>query len=366
MREVNGLSVANVKNLTKKFGDVEAVKDVSFAVGSKKFVTLLGPSGCGKTTALRCIAGIEEPDEGEISIGGDVVFSSSSGVFVPPEKRGIGMVFQSYALWPHLTVFDNIAYPLKIRKVPRDEIRSKVKSAMDLVHLPGLEDRLAPNLSGGQQQRVALARALVYDPKLVLFDEPLSNLDAPLREEMRGELKQLQKRVGITAIYVTHDRAEALSLSDELIIMGKGSIMAIGSPSELLAKPPNSYAAMLLAGMSVADGRIVQVSNTGSVVFEAPFGKVSCKAVGAKEGDKMKLCMRADQLNLLKNTDNGTNVFSATVGGVTHGGFLVEYRILLGNQIVKVVKEPAEALAANMGDKVYLEIPESACVLVKE
>ena len=363
---MNDLPEASVKHLKKQFGEVEAVKDVSFTVGSKKFVTLLGPSGCGKTTVLRCIAGIEEPDEGEISIGGDVVFSSSSGIFVPPEKRGIGMVFQSYALWPHLTVFGNIAYPLKIRRVPQDEIRNKVKAALELVHLSGLEDRLAPNLSGGQQQRVALARALVYDPKLVLFDEPLSNLDAPLREEMRGELKQLQKNVGITAIYVTHDRAEALSLSDELIIIEKGSIMANGTPSDLLAKPPNSYAATLLAGMSVTEGKIAQVSNNGRVVFEAPFGKVNCRAVGAEEGDKMKLCLRVDQLNLLKSPGNGTNIFGATVGGVTHGGYLVEYRILLNDQIVKVVKEPAVALAANMGDKVYLEIPESACVLVKD
>jgi iron(III) transport system ATP-binding protein len=361
------LAQAIVKNLIKKFGDVVAVNDVSFTAESKKFVTLLGPSGCGKTTTLRCIAGIEEPDEGEIVIGGDVVFSSKSGIFVPPEKRGIGMVFQSYALWPHLTVFDNVAYPLKVRKLPKDEIRKNVKESLEMVHLSGLEDRMAPNLSGGQQQRVALARALVYNPKLVLFDEPLSNLDAPLREEMRSELKELQRKVGITAIYVTHDRAEALSLSDQLVVMGSDGIRAIGTPSELLEKPPNSYVAMLLAGMSVVDGTVVQVSDDRRIVFEAPFGKVYCKPmIDVKEGDRMKLCLRIDELNLLKTRNNSTNVFDATVGGITHGGYFVEYRILLDNQVVvKVMKESSGATPAAMGDRIFLEIPESACVLVK-
>ena len=361
------MTEAVVKNLTKKFGEVVAVDNVSFTARSQKFVTLLGPSGCGKTTVLRCIAGIEEPDGGEITIGGEVVFSSESRINVPPEKRGIGMVFQSYALWPHLSVFDNIAYPLKLRKVPKEEIRRRVKEVLELVHLSGLEDRLAPNLSGGQQQRVALARALVYNPKLVLFDEPLSNLDAPLREEMRSELKQLQRKTGVTAIYVTHDRAEALSLSDQLVIMGNGSVKAVGTPFELLAKPPNSYAAMLLAGMSVVEGRVSEIGNNGSLMFDAPFGQVRCKqTVGAKVGDRIKLCLRVDELNLLKTRNNAGNVFEATVGGVTHGGYLVEYRILLGGQVVKVVKEPNEAVQTNIGDKIFLEIPEGACVLVRD
>ena len=361
------MAQAIINNLTKKFGGVVAVNNVSFTVESQKFVTLLGPSGCGKTTTLRCIAGIEEPDEGEIVISGDVVFSSRSGIFVPPEKRGIGMVFQSYALWPHLTVFDNVAYPLKIRKLPKEEIRSRVKESLEMVHLSGLEDRMAPNLSGGQQQRVALARALVYNPKLVLFDEPLSNLDAPLREEMRSELKELQSKMGITAIYVTHDRAEALSLSDQLVVMGSDGIRAIGTPSELLAKPPNSYVAMLLAGMSVVDGSIAQVSGDRSIIFEAPFGRVYCgPTIDVKEGDRMKLCLRIDELNLLKTRNSSKNVFDATVGGVTHGGYFVEYRILLDNHVVvKVMKESSGATPAAIGDRIFLEIPESACVLVK-
>lgn len=356
---------AVVKDLRKSFGAVQAVRGVSFTVESQKFVTLLGLSGCGKTTVLRCIAGIEEPDEGEISIGAEVVFSSNNKIFVPAERRGIGMVFQSYAIWPHLTVFENVAYPLKIRKMAREEIRKRVKDVLELVHLSGLEDRLAPNLSGGQQQRVALARALVYNPKLLLFDEPLSNLDAPLREEMRGELKLLQKDIGITAIYVTHDRTEALSLSDELVIMGNGRVLATGTPSELLDNPPNSYTAVLLAGMAVIYGRVAEVNN-GNAVFDGPFGRVQCKSGDAKSGENMKLCLRVDQLNLFKSPNDKPNVFGATVTAVTHGGYLVEYKLMLSNQAVKVVKERVKAPVASVGDKIYLEIPESACVLVKD
>ena len=359
------MTEAVIKDLKKSFGSTQAVRGISFTVKSKKFVTLLGLSGCGKTTVLRCIAGIEEPDEGEISIGGEVVFSSGSKIFIPPERRGVGMVFQSYALWPHLSVFENIAYPLKIRKMPREEINKKVKDVLELVHLSGLEDRLAPNLSGGQQQRVALARALVYNPKLILFDEPLSNLDAPLREEMRGELKLLQKNIGITAIYVTHDRTEALSLSDELIIMGNGRILATGTPSELLDNPPNSYTAVLLAGMSVIYGRIAEANN-GNVVFDAPFGKVYCKSGDAKEGENMKLCLRVDRLNLLKAPNNKPNFFGATVTSVTHSGYFVEYKMVLNGQAIKAVKEREKAHPASVGDKVYLEFPENACTLVRD
>ena len=359
------MTEAIVKNLKKSFGSTQAVRGVSFTVKSQKFVTLLGLSGCGKTTVLRCIAGIEEPDEGEISIGGEVVFSSANKIFVPPERRGIGMVFQSYAIWPHLTVFENIAYPLKIRKMPREEISKKVKEVLELVHLSGLEDRLAPNLSGGQQQRVALARSLVYNPKLLLFDEPLSNLDAPLREEMRGELKLLQKSIGITAIYVTHDRTEALSLSDELVIMGNGRVLATGTPYELLDNPPNSYTAVLLAGMSVIYGRVAEATN-GSVVFDAPFGRVYCKSGDAKEGENMKLCLRVDQLNLLKAPNNKANVFAATIIAVTHSGYLVEYKMMLNGQAIKVVREREKAPTTSVGDKVYLEIPEKACALVRD
>ena len=206
-----------VDGITKKYGNVAAVDDVDFVVDDTSFVTLLGPSGCGKTTVLRSIVGVETPDEGIIRVGNETFFSSRDKIMIPPENRNMGMVYQSYALWPHLSVFDNVAYALQIRKFSKDEIHEKVMSALKLVRLGDLPDRLIPNLSGGQQQRVALARALVYDPNVLLLDEPLSNLDALLRDDMRSELKDLQRKIKLTTIYVTHDRTEALSLRDKII-----------------------------------------------------------------------------------------------------------------------------------------------------
>ena len=204
-----------VRNLMKVFpGGVKAVDNISFKVKQGQFLSLLGPSGCGKTTTLRCIAGLEKPDGGEILVDGEVYNSYNQRIMIPPDKRNIGMVFQSYAVWPHMNVFDNIAYGLRMKKVRKEEIRSRVEAVIELVGLQGLADRSVTKLSGGQQQRVALARALVYNPKLLLFDEPLSNLDAKLRERMRLELQKLQQEIGITSIYVTHDQAEAMTISD--------------------------------------------------------------------------------------------------------------------------------------------------------
>ena len=210
--------------LGKRFGNVAAVNNVSFDVTKGEVLTLLGPSGCGKTTTLRMIAGFEKPDTGEIEVENNFVVSVQKRIFLPPEKREMGMVFQSYAIWPHLNVFENVAYPLRVRRVKGSLVREKVESVLDLVGLAGLEDRPAMLLSGGQQQRVALARALVYSPKLLLLDEPLSNLDAKLREQMRVELKELQRRLSITVVFVTHDQIEAMTLSDRLAVMSQGRI----------------------------------------------------------------------------------------------------------------------------------------------
>src|SRR6266508_5943062 len=208
-----------VQGLVKRFGSVVAVNRLNLEIERGEFFTLLGPSGCGKTTTLRLIVGLEKPDDGEVYLAERCLVSVSQRTFVQPEKRNMGMVFQSYALWPHMTVFENVAYPLKLRGTNRSDIRTKVADVLGLVGLAGLEDRPAPALSGGQQQRVALARALVFSPKGLLLDEPLSNLDAQLREEMRRELKSLQRRVNVTVIFVTHDQIEALSLSDRIAIM---------------------------------------------------------------------------------------------------------------------------------------------------
>ncbi|WP_089721875.1 ABC transporter ATP-binding protein, partial [Candidatus Entotheonella palauensis] len=232
-----------VRGLKKHFGPEVAVAGIDFEVPEGHFVTLLGPSGCGKTTTLRCLAGLERPDAGEIDIGEQCVAAPSRNIWVPPEKRNMGMVFQSYAVWPHLTVFDNIAYGLRVRGMGRSEIAKRTQETLDLVGLSGFADRYATQLSGGQQQRVSLARALAYNPRVILFDEPLSNLDAKLREHMRLELTRLQQRLGITAVYVTHDQSEALVMSDTIIVMNHGHILQQGAPEAIYAEPASRFVA---------------------------------------------------------------------------------------------------------------------------
>ena len=231
---VSRMTFISISGLVKRFGATVAVAGVSFDVEKGGFVTLLGPSGCGKTTTLRCLAGLESPDTGEIEVDGELLVSGEKGIFVSPEDRGLGMVFQSYAIWPHMSVFSNVAFPLQVRRVPRADRRKLVKEALDLVGLGGLEDRPATHLSGGQQQRVAVARALVYRPRVLLFDEPLSNLDAKLRERMRFELLKLQREIGITTVYVTHDQAEAMAISDQIVVMRDGKLEAVGQLDDLL------------------------------------------------------------------------------------------------------------------------------------
>ena len=254
----------HVKDLQKSFagarGEVRALRGVSFEVGKGELFTLLGPSGCGKTTTLRCIAGLEEPLSGEIVIEGQAVYSAAAGIFVPPEKRNIGMVFQSYAIWPHMTVFQNVAYPLA-KESSRAEIAERVDRILDRLSLGPLSDRLAPNLSGGQQQRVALARALVAQPHVLLLDEPLSNLDAKLREQMRFELKTLQESFGITTVYVTHDQEEALALSDRIGLMHEGALIEVGSPSDLYLRPAHRVTADFLGTANFVSA---QVERNGS------------------------------------------------------------------------------------------------------
>ena len=243
-----------VEDLRKSFGTMAALKGVSFEVERGSTVSLLGPSGCGKTTVLRSIAGLETPDSGRIAIGDEQVYDSAQALNRPPERRQIGMVFQSYAVWPHMSVAQNVGFPLKIRKVPASELRDRVGNALELVGLQGLGERPATNLSGGQQQRVALARAIVHEPRLVLFDEPLSNLDARLRHQMRTELKVLQDRLGFTAIYVTHDQEEALALSTKVIVMNHGEVEAMAPPRELFAHPATAFVANFLGFDNILDG----------------------------------------------------------------------------------------------------------------
>ena len=222
---------------------VKAAQDVSFDVPEGKLFTLLGPSGCGKTTTLRSIAGLEKPTAGEIEVAGRFVYSSSKGIFVAPNKRNFGMVFQSYAIWPHMNVFQNVAFPLEVRRLPKKEIRDKVMRVLQAVALDELVDRDATKLSGGQQQRLALARALVMEPQLLLLDEPLSNLDAKLRDRMRSELKRLQRDLNLTTVYVTHDQSEALALSHEIAVMNEGRVVQVGTPRQIYEQPTERFVA---------------------------------------------------------------------------------------------------------------------------
>ena len=233
----------SIHNLTKRFGLVTAVNDLSLEVGNGEFVTLLGPSGCGKTTTLRCLAGLEEPDQGEIYFGPRCVFSSRKGVMVAPGTRGIGMVFQNYALWPHMTVYQNVAFGLVQKRVGREQIRREVAAILELVGMQGYEKRYPSELSGGQQQRVALARVLVTRPQIILFDEPLSNLDAKLRMTLRAELKRLHAEIKATSVYVTHDQLEALTLSTRIAVMKDGVVQQFGSPQEVYHFPANLFVA---------------------------------------------------------------------------------------------------------------------------
>ena len=235
------MATVNIQNVTKAFGDNVVLREFSAAFRDGEFITLLGPSGCGKTTMLRIIAGFEKPTAGEVFIDGALV--SGGKTFVPPEKRGIGMVFQSYAVWPHMNVFDNVAYPLTIRHVPKAEVKASVERVLGIVHLSRYAERFPSQLSGGQQQRVALARALVAEPKLLLLDEPLSNLDAKLRESMRFEIKEIQRKLGITVVYVTHDQTEAMTMSDRIFLINRGEIQQCGTPQEIYNSPVNQFVA---------------------------------------------------------------------------------------------------------------------------
>jgi ABC-type Fe3+/spermidine/putrescine transport system ATPase subunit len=234
-------SVLRLEDVSKLFGAVRAVDCVSLEIRRGHVFTLLGPSGCGKTTTLRMIAGLERTNAGRIIFAGKTIADAERNVFVPPHKRNMGMVFQSYAIWPHMTVFENVAYPLRLRNVPRQTIQDRVDKVLHLVGLEGLADRPAPDLSGGQQQRVALSRALVYEPDLLLLDEPFSNLDARLRQQMRVEVKLLQQQLGITVLFVTHDQVEALSMSDEIAVMNQGRVEQVGPPSELYDHPSSQF-----------------------------------------------------------------------------------------------------------------------------
>jgi iron(III) transport system ATP-binding protein len=273
-----------VERLTKIFDNstdqmAGGIREANFALEPGTFFTLLGPSGCGKTTTLRCVAGLETPGEGVISVDGRTLFDAKARVNVPVEQRAVGMVFQSYAIWPHMTVAENVAFPFtvsKLRRYTRTEIEEGVKRALDIVDLKGFGDRPAPRLSGGQQQRVALARAIVHEPRLLLLDEPLSNLDAQLRDEMRSELKRLQSKIGITTVYVTHDQSEALALSDQIAVIDRGTITQIGTPQDIYFRPINPFVARFVGATNLLPGRLIGTTNGRGSVEVLSGRRIQC------------------------------------------------------------------------------------------
>ena len=267
--------ISRSRDLEIRYGPVPAVKGISFRVRAGEQLTLLGPSGCGKTTTLRAIAGLERPSAGAIRIGGETMYASAEGINIPAEKRGLSMVFQSYAIWPHMTVFENVAYGLRVRRKSRQEILTRVREALALVQMAPYENRPASALSGGQQQRVALARACVFQPSVLLFDEPLSNLDAKLRADMRIELRELQHRLGITSVYVTHDLEEALAMSDRIVVMRDGNIEQIGSPTEIYNLPRNAFVADFIGSSNLIAGRLrPDLASDGLIALETSAGQI--------------------------------------------------------------------------------------------
>jgi iron(III) transport system ATP-binding protein len=347
-----------VRGLAKYFGGDRAVDNVSFAAAKGAFITLLGPSGCGKTTTLMCIAGLHRLDAGEIRVG-DVTYNSEERrVFVPPDKRDIGMVFQSYAIWPHMTVAQNVSYPLEVRKLSQPEIDERVAEVLRIVGLERMSDKLAAHLSGGQQQRAALARAIVSRPRLLLFDEPLSNLDLKLREQMRIELKRIQREVGITSVYVTHDQAEALVMSDEIIVMSKGRIEQRGGAREIYAQPVSRYVSGFIGVANLLEGRIVAPSANGRADFEVGEGRdrvrIPCRTVaGLREGDRAVLSVRPEDIRVT-HTRDARSPISGEVLQIFFLGNCLECRVRWRDFEWKVLAHPRACLRA--GEHVSLEL----------
>jgi len=301
------MSGVMLENVVRKFETFTAVDDLNLEIAPGSFTTLLGPSGCGKTTTLRMIAGLEYNDAGRISMAGNVVSDASRGFFVPPEKRNIGMVFQSYAIWPHMTVFENVAYPLRARRVPQDLIPGLVEENLRLVEMQAYQNRPAPALSGGQQQRVAIARALVGKPQVLLMDEPLSNLDARLRVLMRAEIRSLQQHLKITTIYVTHDQEEAMAISDHVVVMGAGKILQQGAPRNIYRQPENHQVAAFFGSPSVLRARVVTSETLDGVSTVQVLGTGwtgSCLAHHEfNDGDEVDIIIRAEALRPVNNRD---------------------------------------------------------------
>jgi iron(III) transport system ATP-binding protein len=354
-----------IEDVCCDFGGVVAVDRFSLAVEAGEFVTLLGPSGCGKTTTLRMVAGLERATAGRISIGERVVSDPAAGIFVPPEQRQLGVVFQSYAIWPHMTVFENVAYPLRVRRRPAAEIREQVTAALRLVEMEAFADRPSPALSGGQQQRIAIARALVFEPQVLLLDEPLSNLDARLRTQMGDEFRGLQRRLAITSLYVTHDQEEAMALSDRVVVMDRGRALQVGTPEAIYQRPASRQVAAFFGAPNLLEARVTACRAHGPDEFrltvEGEGWHGECRAAEAYQaGDPVIVLVRSE--NVALNPDAGAPGAAAWRGKVTDS-------IFRGPRLSLKVATPARAIQVDatalcgvrVGDTVELGVaPEGA------
>jgi len=346
-----------LENIVKRFGSLEAVSHVSIDIKDGELFTLLGPSGCGKTTILRLIGGFHKPDQGEVFFGERKVNP------IPPYERNIGMVFQNYALWPHMTIFDNVAYGLKLKKFPRQEINEKVLQTLNLVNLKGLEKRYPGQLSGGQQQRVALARALVLNPDVLLLDEPLSNLDAKIRVQVRAEIRKLQKELGITTIYVTHDQEEALTLSDRIAVINLGKLQQTGTPLDLYEKPENPFVADFIGINNLIPGEVQGgADEEGRVKVKTGFGVLTSLTNGRiKASDRCIICVRPETASISSSAtgEEGLNCIPGAVSFASYIGNTVRYDVEIGEGLIfKVdVQNPWDHKPYPIGEKVYVFFP---------
>ena len=345
---------------------IRAAHEVSFEVPQGKLFTLLGPSGCGKTTTLRSIAGLERPRSGEITVGGETIYSSKKGVFIPPNRRGLGMVFQSYAIWPHMTVFGNAAFPLQVsrKRLPRKEVEQRVLRVLKVVALDEMADREATKLSGGQQQRLALARALVMEPPLLLLDEPLSNLDAKLRERMRFELKRLQRELGITTVYVTHDQSEALALSHSIAVMNGGRIEQLGSPREVYERPRNQFVADFVGTTNFVRGTVQDADGPGFYRIASEVGNLKARGLDSlKAGEEVVLSIRPEDIELTERQQDGENSYEATVDQKVFLGEFIDFQVKIGARSVQSRAHPS--LRTPVGERLFVRIDPDKCVALK-
>jgi iron(III) transport system ATP-binding protein len=359
------MAFIEIKNLFKRFKKVVAVNRIQLEVNEGEMLTLLGPSGCGKTTTLRCIAGLEKPEEGDIIIDGKPMLSEG---FVQPSKRGIGMVFQNYAVWPHMKVYNNIVYGLKLMKISRQKIQERAQQVLELVGLDGLEDRYPAQLSGGQQQRVALARALVSNPKVLLLDEPLSNLDAKLREELRFEIKSLVRRMGITSVYVTHDQAEAMVISDRIAVMDSGNVVQIGTAQEIYKKPANRFVADFIGTMNFMTGEVVEVLKDRDTVYvRTEFSeKMLCTTsdtTATIPGKKVYASIRPEDIEVFTDPpQNSENVFKGTIVHKAYLGNFLYFFVRVNETMIRV--QVAHHLPQEEGQELHLFLNPQKCMIL--